>query len=556
MNINYVQRLLGCVLLLASVDGNASRFLKETDALPLLSFWNFDLGTRYWVGTGKYNVHLADFAQDLVSRITYRDLFHNSAEGFWRLEHQSGLYLKGYIGGGSLPKGLAVDEDFPPFITPYSKTIGSQRHGFLNYLSVDFGYNFLEEPTASLSFFLGYHYWQERFNGFGCQQISGSDICANPPEPLSQNGLDEVPTWHSLRLGIHGSKQLFQPLSLVFDGAYTKSHLSAVNYHNANPAIRGYPETGKGNGAQLDLTLDWQLSNQLNVGLGGRWWYIPTNGFIRFDQTAAAEEAQPVHVSENRYGLILKTNYKFEPTSRVLTQESVDQFKMLWPSIYAGINWGYGTNQNNSSISPTTASAENLTFNYKATPLKLNIQDSGFIAGGQVGYNWYKNFNLIGLEADLDYSQISGSHGSGSEIAEETIITTSMDKKTDWISTTRVRAGRFIWDEILVYITPGIAFGKTKLAFNENQVDIRCAEGTVCTTGDKSKIKAGWSLGGGIEYQISEQLAMKAEYLHLALGNFNLNVFGKNGLGSAINYKLSSNFRFETMRFGINYKLI
>ena len=39
-----------------------------------------------------------------------------------RVDHSSGLFWKGYAGGGLLTQGNLQDEDFPPGITPYSST--------------------------------------------------------------------------------------------------------------------------------------------------------------------------------------------------------------------------------------------------------------------------------------------------------------------------------------------------------------------------------------------------------------------------------------------------
>jgi hypothetical protein len=65
----------------------------------------------------------------LVSRLTYDGLRGHSAEVFGRADHTSGVYVKGYLGGGILTKGDLNDEDFEPVIVPYSSTMSNHKDG-------------------------------------------------------------------------------------------------------------------------------------------------------------------------------------------------------------------------------------------------------------------------------------------------------------------------------------------------------------------------------------------------------------------------------------------
>ena len=48
---------------------------------------------------------------------------------------------KGYLGGGILTKGDLNDEDFEPFIVPYSSTMSNHKAASMLYGSVDLGFN-------------------------------------------------------------------------------------------------------------------------------------------------------------------------------------------------------------------------------------------------------------------------------------------------------------------------------------------------------------------------------------------------------------------------------
>jgi hypothetical protein len=84
--------------------------------------WEF--GTRVWYSTGKNKQDLLNFAGTfLASRLTYADLGATTGEAFFRADDRwSGLFLKGYVGAGSVFRGHLTDEDFPPVSPIYSST--------------------------------------------------------------------------------------------------------------------------------------------------------------------------------------------------------------------------------------------------------------------------------------------------------------------------------------------------------------------------------------------------------------------------------------------------
>ena len=115
-----------------------SRFIyAETIPIPQpiqlpTSPWYLDTGIRYWLGEGKFKWNLYDgTGKNLVSRLTYQDVTTQTAEGFWQLSHQSGVFFKGYVGGGSKQNVEFLDEDFPPNVI-YSRAKSSQKYGRLN----------------------------------------------------------------------------------------------------------------------------------------------------------------------------------------------------------------------------------------------------------------------------------------------------------------------------------------------------------------------------------------------------------------------------------------
>jgi len=95
---------------------------------------------RYWYGMGSTSKDLYGLTRDtLNSRLSYTGLQSHSGEVFFRLDHDSGLFWKGYAGFGVVTGGNLQDEDFPPGITPYSSTDSTLQNQTLGYLSTDIG---------------------------------------------------------------------------------------------------------------------------------------------------------------------------------------------------------------------------------------------------------------------------------------------------------------------------------------------------------------------------------------------------------------------------------
>ena len=68
-----------------------------------------EFAARYWFSIGKTAKNLYDIpGSALVSRLSYDGLRGHSAEAFGRADHTSGLYVKGYLGGGILTKVIST----------------------------------------------------------------------------------------------------------------------------------------------------------------------------------------------------------------------------------------------------------------------------------------------------------------------------------------------------------------------------------------------------------------------------------------------------------------
>lgn len=530
-------------------------------AAPEISSWVFEFGSRYWFSSGKSKTDLfAPGGAPQDSRLTYDNLTAHAAEAFWRVDHISGLFLKGFAGGGSINGGHLNDEDFPPAIKLYSNALSDQQHGSLGYATVDLGYNFWTSRTWRLGGFVGYNYWNERLNTFGCTQIAGNaGVCGNVPPvlapvPASTNVLDNDATWNSLRVGLNGEFVLAPGWKVTADAAYIHGWLDSTDLHNLRPDIRGLPEDATGDGAQIDAILSYQVTDAFSVGVGGRWWHIQGDGTSHFEQTAGGGLPAPIKIEQDRFGLLAQASYKFgesAPAGDFYKAPAAAAPAFHWAGLYAGVNTGYGINSDDTSISPESGNAT-IAIRNGDSPTAEHIQSAGFLAGGQIGYNWQTGGIVWGVESDLDWARIGGSTATTSTFD---FFTTTVDKNLSWLGTTRARVGTLPADNLLLYVTGGVAYGGTELAFDQRQAGLTCTFSIVCSTGSASKTNVGWTVGAGAEYAAMNRLTFKAEYLFADLGNTSLTATGTTGAFAPFTYGVSSKFADNIIRLGLNYKV-
>src|SRR6476660_8323425 len=111
----------------------------------------FEFGARYWYSVGRsgYDYYADTTSTFLVSRLTYDKLAARAGEVYFRGDVSWGFFLKGVIGAGHSSGGNLRDEDFAPFIVPYSAT-DSSADGTLSYGSIDFVYSLVRQPSFRL----------------------------------------------------------------------------------------------------------------------------------------------------------------------------------------------------------------------------------------------------------------------------------------------------------------------------------------------------------------------------------------------------------------------
>ncbi|MDF1646781.1 MAG: outer membrane beta-barrel protein [Legionellaceae bacterium] len=513
---------------------------------PDTSPWYLDTGIRYWLGKSNFKWNLYDIVgEKLLSRLTYQDIKTSTAEGFWRLNHQSGIFFKGYVGAGSNIGGNFFDEDFSPAVDIYSQTQSDQKYGRLSYLSIDLGYHLFQSGHYRLSPFMGYHYWFTHYNSFGCEQKADNpDICATFSFSNATDILNDNASWNSLRLGINGEIQLLENLNFVLDAAYIYAYLLGHDFHNLRPDIRGEFFEGTGNGAQIDMAFNWLATSNFSMGIGARWWTVKTTGHAHFEETAVQGRPQYINTTQNNYGIMIQSQYQFDENKQqdsLMNQSGKNSSLKHWDGLFLGANLGYGASFNNASILPFASTPESIA---DASPLLVHLQSSGFLGGGQIGYHWTHNNLLLGIESDIDYAAVAGTN-SVTFTPYPYIVNSSVTQQLNWLGTVRAKLGKVVSDTLLPYLTAGFSYANTELSYADSALFIPLNQSTY-TAYSRIQTHIHWVAGAGLEYAVSDHFHYKIEYLYLNAGHLKLDT---------PYYGINSNFTNNILRLGINYYL-
>ncbi|HXD45052.1 MAG TPA: omptin family outer membrane protease [Pseudolabrys sp.] len=268
---------------------------------------------RYWYGMGSTSKDLYGLTRDtLNSRLSYTGLQSHSAEAAIRVDHESGLFWKGYAGFGAVTGGNLQDEDFPPGISPYSSTNSALQTQELGYLSTDFGGAILLGRDFRLDAFAGYHYMHMRLKAFGCTQTATNTSVCTPPVADSVAVIVQDNNWHAVRLGLAADIPVFDKLRLNIEGAYLPwVWLNGTDNHLLRADLNGpTPEDGNGWGYQFEAILTYPITDAFSVGVGGRYWHMQTKGNADF--TASGGTTQPLDFKVDLYGVFLQGSYRFD----------------------------------------------------------------------------------------------------------------------------------------------------------------------------------------------------------------------------------------------------
>jgi len=213
-----------------------------------------------------------------------------------------------------------------------------------------------------------------------------------------------------------------------------------------------------------------------------------------------------------------------------------------WTGLYAGLNAGYGFSaRNNTVVSASPAVFPTLGV---TRPGSTRLDPDGFIGGGQIGYNWQFGSFVAGVETDIAYTDFRDTRNvvlGG--------LSSQFRQRIDYLGTVRARLG-VAFDRALIYATGGLAYGDVR-----NSATFYNGAGVATYTGSSNKTRAGYTIGGGIEYAITNTISVRGEYLYYNLGRRTIGIDPTLAAAAPVGV-YAARFRNDghIIRAGLNFK--
>jgi outer membrane immunogenic protein len=203
-----------------------------------------------------------------------------------------------------------------------------------------------------------------------------------------------------------------------------------------------------------------------------------------------------------------------------------------WGGFYIGIHGGYGWGHDSVDVD--------------LSPLS-NPSPKGGVFGGQIGYNWQFGTFVAGLEVDSSWADLKDSQSfTITGVVDElpASLTTTLSSKVDYLGSFRARAGFLATPDWLFYGTAGLGWGHDSITIAET-LTVGAQSASVSSTASNNHV--GWAAGGGMEYKLTPNLLLRAEYLHYGFGSKTYTFFDGD---ASFNSKLS----VDVVRGGLSYK--
>jgi len=184
---------------------------------------------------------------------------------------------------------------------------------------------------------------------------------------------------------------------------------------------------------------------------------------------------------------------------------------------------------------------ERTTITDNAFDVSFSNTRSGFIGGGQIGYNWqFSPQFVLGVEWMFDGTNIR-SDGDAVVAADGGAILTA-SAKVDWITTL---AARFGWAA-----NNWLFYGKAGGGWVHDSETVTATAPGMFFSASASDTKGGWLVGAGIEYGFAPSWTVRLEWDHIGLDDVTHSGFVIKSPSDIITVSR----RFDLLTVGLNYR--
>lgn len=430
---------------------------------------------------------------------------------------------------------------------------------------------------------------------------------SSPNNPRAINGLITVTPGNVIpSIPAHRVKAGFD--YAVFDNWKVGADLIGVSGQylrgdesNLNPMLPGY--------WVLNLHTTYQLSKQVEVfalvqNLTDQRYYtfgtfFATNDipFLNFTDPRTLGPSMPRAVYVGLRGKLGEEVPGKSPSAdKATVYKSPVATAWNWAGFYLGGNIGYGAGR---SHTDGEFSANGSLLRPAA---KNHAAIEGLIGGGQAGFNWQRGTWVAGVEADFQRPRrrtgtttfecaSAVCNPAMGEFNINAPVQASLQHRLEWAATLRGRLGVTPTPDSLVYATGGLAVGRittsgtitgigltrtegfeqgfedsttTVIDDNGDEVEVPIQVPTqipvvngsanpVSTSFADSRIKAGWTVGLGMEARLGGNWTGRVEYLYMDFGSVSTSASLLQN-STPLTVTLNSRITDNVFRVGLNYK--
>jgi opacity protein-like surface antigen len=212
-----------------------------------------------------------------------------------------------------------------------------------------------------------------------------------------------------------------------------------------------------------------------------------------------------------------------------------------WAGFYIGGHGGYGWQDDPFNL-PTSAGQPDI----------IDIHARGWVAGGQVGYNWQYAAIVGGLELDVSATGIQGATTVMGRTINNALYSETRGDTVNLLGTARGRLGWALSPNWLLYGTGGLAWQRLDRTYTIRQT----GTSNNLSFGSVPADLFGWVLGAGVEARImGSSWIARLEYLHYDFGHSR----GSSGFidfapgGGGFNIT-EGDLTIDVVRAGLSYK--
>jgi outer membrane immunogenic protein len=187
-------------------------------------------------------------------------------------------------------------------------------------------------------------------------------------------------------------------------------------------------------------------------------------------------------------------------------------------------------------------------------PRSIGVDRDAFIGGAQAGYNVQFGMFVAGVEADISWADDQDSTvfsvidpAPPPSPFAGALVNSTFHSELEWLATFRVRGG-VTFERALIYVTGGVAAGEVSNSFG-----IAIPRLPYASTWSQNDTEWGGVVGAGIEYALTNNISLKAEYLYYNLGDRTIHATDPTNFGPEfIDYKFKNDGNI--VRGGLNFR--